>query len=65
MEDIDPNTHSSPPQLQSSMEVAINLNELSDIDAEGEDDDDYLSELFGSNVSDCTAKEITIVLTLY
>jgi hypothetical protein len=38
------------------MEVPNNLNELSDIDAEGEDDDEYFSELFGSNVSGCTAK---------
>jgi hypothetical protein len=55
MENINYNTHISLPQPQ-SMEVPNNLNELSDIDAEGEDDDEYFSELFGSNVSDCTAK---------
>ena len=37
MEDIDSNTHISLPQPQ-SMEAPNNLNELSDIDAEGEDD---------------------------
>jgi hypothetical protein len=55
MEDINSNTHISLPQPQ-SMEVAINLNELSDIDAEGEYDDEYFSELFVINVSNCTAK---------
>jgi hypothetical protein len=54
--DINSDTHSSPPQLQSSMAITIDLSELSDRDAEGEYDDEYFSEIFGSNVSDRTAE---------